>query len=171
MEGSRIRLTGTGEGFATKVCTVLSGADSPQSVLAALQLLFPEIQVDDLPGEPSFGHASHHEWAFVDVSLHAFLNQLHEQRILDTALDAMSLNMEGTSTTFSIARQAAVAGKIAFPIPGDRPLGGVFDITISGQGLTDWLQAATWHAGRSQVPRHINDERSMEADGEATTWI
>ena len=89
----------------------------------------------------------------------------------DTALDAMSVNMNEESTTFQISRQAAVAGKIAFPIPGDRPVGGVFEISIIGNGLADWLQAATWHPGRSQVPRHINDERSMNDDGESATWV
>ena len=72
-------------------------------------------------------------WEFEDVSLATFLHQLHEQRILDTALDAMSMSMDGNTTTFRVARQAAVAGKIAFPIPGDAPLGGVFSITITGE--------------------------------------
>ena len=171
MEGSRLRLTGTGEGFATVVRTTLSGADSPQKVLEALQRIFPDAAVDELPNEPSFGQASNQAWSFEGLSLATFLNQLHEQRILDTALDAMSLNMKDEMTTFHIARLAAVAGKIAFPIPGDRPLGGVFEISIVGKGLGDWLQAATWHAGRSQVPRHIDDERSMDEDGESSTWI
>ena len=83
----------------------------------------------------------------------------------------MSMNMDGNTTTFRVARQAAVAGKIAFPIPGDDPLGGTFSITITGEGLEDWLQAATWHAGRTQVPRHINDDHSMSEDGESTTWV
>ena len=171
MEGSRLRLTGTGEGFATVVRTTLSGADSPRRILDALQRIFPDAEVDMLPDEPSFGRGSDQTWSFEDLSLATFLNQLHEQRILDTALDAMSVNMKEETTTFHIARLAAVAGKIAFPIPGDRPLGGVFEISIAGKGLSDWLQAATWHAGRSQVPRHINDERSMDEDGESSTWI
>ncbi len=171
MEGTRLRLTGTGEGFSTTVRTVLSGADSPQRVMDALHHIFPDAVVDELPEEPTFGRASGATWSFDDLSLATFLNQLHEQRILDTALDAMSLNMQEESTTFQIGRLAAVVGKIAFPIPGDRPLGGVFEITIVGKGLTDWLQAATWHPGRSQVPRQINDEHSMEQDGESSTWV
>lgn len=171
MEGSRLRLTGTGEGFSTSVRTVLTGADSPEKVVTALQQIFPDAVMDQLPGEPSFGQASNATWSFVDVSLATFLNQLHEQRILDTALDAMSLGMNDSSTTFQISRVAALAGKIAFPIPGDRPLGGVFEVSIVGDGLADWLQAATWHSGRSQIPRHINDDHSMSEDGEATTWV
>ena len=171
MEGSRLRLTGTGEGFSTRVRTVLTGADSPEKVLAALRLIFPDASVDELPDEPSFGQASNLTWTFEDVSMATFLNQLHEQRILDTALDAISVGMNDSSTTFQISRVAALAGKIAFPIPGDRPLGGVVEVSIGGDGLADWLQAATWHPGRTQIPRHINDEHSMNEDGESTTWV
>jgi len=171
MDGSRLRLTGVGEGFSTRITTTLSGVDSPTKVLEALQNLFPEVTPQVRDDEPSLGHPIRATWEFDDVSLALFLQQLHEQRILDTALDAMSMNMDGNTTTFNIGRQAAVAGKIAFPIPGDDPLGGVFSITITGDGLEDWLQAATWHAGRTQVPRHINDDHSMTEDGEATTWV
>lgn len=160
-----------GEGFSTRIATSLRGVDSPAKVLQALQNLFPDIVRDELEDEPSLGEPINAAWEFSDVSLGAFLQQLHEQRILDTALDAMSINLDGNSTTFHVARQAAVAGKVAFPIPGDQPLGGVFSITVSGDGLDDWLQAATWHAGRTQVPRNINDDHSMAKDGESTTWV
>ena len=140
MDGSRLRLTGVGEGFATRIITSLSGVDSPTKVLEALQQLFPEATRPALETEPSLGHPVNAVWEFEDVSLATFLHQLHEQRILDTALDAMSMSMDGNTTTFRVARQAAVAGKIAFPIPGDAPLGGVFSITITGEGLEDWLQ-------------------------------
>ena len=105
MEGTRLRLTGTGEGFSTTVRTVLSGADSPQRVMDALHHIFPDAVVGELPEEPTFGRASGATWSFDDLSLATFLNQLHEQRILDTALDAMSLNMQEESTTFQIGRR------------------------------------------------------------------
>lgn len=171
MDASRLRLTGTGEGLSTRITTTLAGVDSPQKVMEALLTLFPDATKETMENEPSMGQPSKASWTFEDVSLGAFLHQLHEQRILDTALDAMSMELNESTTSFSIARQAAVAGKIAFPIPGDEPVGGVFRIMISGTGLEDWLQAATWHSGRGQVPRHINDERSMDDDGESTTWV
>ena len=171
MDASRLRLTGIGEGFSTRVTTTLVGVDSPLRVMEALQTLFPDASKEIMEDEPRMGQPSDVSWTFDDLSLGVFLHQLHEQRILDTALDAMSSEMNENTTTFSIARQAAVAGKIAFPIPGDEPVGGVFQITISGNGLDDWLQAATWHSGRGKVPRHINDERSMGGDGEATTRV
>ena len=40
-----------------------------------------------------------------------------------------------------------MAGKVAFPLPDDNPLGGVITIEISGENLGDWL-GATWHNGR-----------------------
>ena len=51
------------------------------------------------------------------------------------------------------------------------PLGGVINVELSGENLADWLEAATWHKGRDAVPKKINDERKMEVDGEASTWI
>ena len=69
MEGSRLRLTGTGEGFATVVRTTLSGADSPRRILDALQRIFPDAEVDMLPDEPSFGRGSNQTWSFEDLSL------------------------------------------------------------------------------------------------------
>ena len=47
----------------------------------------------------------------------------------------------------------------------------MFTITISGPGLDDWLQAATWHTGRANVPRNIDDEHAMREDGDPTTWV
>ena len=170
MEGSRLRLSGTGEGFATVVRTTLSGADSPRKVLNALQRIFPDAEVNELPAEPSFGSASNQAWSFENLSLATFLNQLHEQRILDTALDAMSLNMKGRPQPFTsdVWLQSLEKSLSLFL---ETALGGVFEISIVGKGLGDWLQAATWHAGRSQVPRHTNAEPSMDEDGESSTWI
>ncbi len=111
------------------------------------------------------------EWVFTQVSMRTFLSFLHEQRILDTALDAMARELSENRTVFSISRQAALAGKISFPIPGEEPLGGVFTLEIEGEGLGEWLQAATWHPGRTQVPRSVHDDRAMDDDGEASTWL
>ena len=170
MQGSRIRLTGIGEGLESTLQTTLGGGDSPLLVLQALNTIFPELNRSTLDPEPIFGKAIKTQWEFEKVSLESFLQLLHEQRILDTALDAMSRGLNGERTMFHLSRQAAMAGKIAFPIPGEQPLGGVFEIHLSGNGLIEWLEAATWHSGRTQVPRSIDDERAMQDDGEASTW-
>ncbi len=171
MVEQRLRLSGVGEGLTTRVTTNLRGADSPTSVGLALQRIFPEIVVDQGATEPEFGTGIHADWVFDGLSLKNYLHLIHEQRILDTALDAMAANLEGNTTHFEISRLAAYAGKISFPIPGEKPLGGAISISLEGEGLGDWLQAATWHPGRSQVPRSIDDELSMDADGEASTWL
>ena len=96
---------------------------------------------------------------------------LHKQRILDTALDAMSKNLQDRTTVFELSRQAALAGIVSFPLPNEIPLGGVFTVTLVGDDLNDWLEAATWHAGRDSVPRTIGDDNTMAVDGEAATWV
>ena len=67
------------------------------------------------------------------VSPEHFLELLGGQRILDTALDAMSLNIHGDSTTFLISRQAALSGKVAFVLETEQTVGGV---TVSYTHLT-----------------------------------
>ena len=170
MDGPRLRLTGTGEGLSIRVMTVLSGADSPQKVMQAVHSFFPEANVEAMPEEPTFGSAVDELWSFDGLSMQTFLAALHEQRILDTALDFMSRNIVEDRTEFTLSRQAAVVEKVSFPIPGKEPVGGVITVQLQGSGLKEWLEAATWHNGRAQVPRTINDERSMLNNGEASTW-
>ena len=76
-----------------------------------------------------------------------------------------SQSASGTVATTSIAN------KIAFNLEQGNPLGGVINVELSGDNLADWLEAATWHKGRDAVPKKINDDRKMEVDGEASTWI
>ena len=45
------------------------------------------------------------------------LQQLHEQRILDTALDAMSMNIDGNSTTFTYHAKQPLQERWRFPSP------------------------------------------------------
>ena len=96
---------------------------------------------------------------------------VHKQAILDTALDVMSLKLENHQTSFQLLRQASIANKIAFNLEQGNPLGGVINVELKGENLADWLEAATWHKGRDAVPKGINDERQMDLDGEASTWI
>ncbi len=170
MDEPRLRLTGTGEGLTTAVVTVLSGADSPQRVMQSIHSFFPDATLELLPDEPKFGAPSSAAWTFENLSMQTFLAALHEQRILDTALDCMSRNLANDQTEFSISRQAAINEKVSFAILGKEPLGGLISIQLSGNGLKEWLEAATWHNGRTQVPRTIDDERAMLDDGEASTW-
>lgn len=165
----RLRLTAIDEGYSVLVSTKLTGADSPRIVLDALLKLFPDFTCG-LPDEPSFPSDQEDVLAAEGVSLSTFLDAIHKQSILDTSLDFMSANLDASGTIFHISRQAAMAGKVAFPLPDDNPLGGVVTIEIGGENLGDWLEAATWHSGRENIPRRIGDEFTMDADGEAVTW-
>ncbi|MBT6528011.1 MAG: hypothetical protein HOM04_05800 [Euryarchaeota archaeon] len=110
------------ENLQIRIETVLQGADVPKRVEASLLALFPEFPVPTHPGEPKLGQASDTVWRAEGVPLGAFLKLLHEQRILDTALDSMTAAFDGTKTHFALLRQAAIVGKVAFPLPGEHHL-------------------------------------------------
>tara|TARA_B100000614_G_scaffold29855_1_gene23285 strand:- start:305 stop:811 length:507 start_codon:yes stop_codon:yes gene_type:complete len=165
----RLFLSGIGEGFSVVVSTIISGADIPELVLESVMQIFPDFQ-SKLPEKATFPSSSNEIIACDRVPLDTFLLKLHNQRILDTALDCMSLNLDTSGTVFHISRQAALAGKVAFAIDDKEPLGGVITIEIGGEGLEDWLEAATWHEGRDYIPRKVRDDLSMDASGEPTAW-
>ena len=171
MQEPMLRLNGVNENLRIIVQTELRGADSPAKVREALLAVFPEFPSQEEVDVPTLGNAIHETWRGEQVSLETFLKLLHEQRILDTALDAMTLRFDGSSTSFDLLRQAAIVGKIAFPLGEEQPLGGVISITLEGENLGDWLEAATWHKGRDIAPRSIKDDLAMSEDGEAVTWI
>ena len=60
--------------------------------------------------------ARSHNYHEIILSMNNFLKMIHQQAILDTALDVMSMNLTGQRTHFEILRQASIAGKIAFNI-------------------------------------------------------
>jgi predicted RNA binding protein with dsRBD fold (UPF0201 family) len=165
----RLKLTAIDEGYSVIVSSRLLGADDPELVRDAILKLFPDFTCG-LPDKPKFPSEQDDIIASENVSMQTFLEAIHKQSILDTALDYMSANLDINGTVFHISRQAAMAGKVAFPLPGDNPLGGIITIEIEGDNLDDWLEAATWHSGRENIPRRIGDEFSMLSDGDASTW-
>jgi predicted RNA binding protein with dsRBD fold (UPF0201 family) len=171
MSAPLLRLTGVGEGIEICIETTLSGADSPTKIAEAILQLFPEFPIPENCPEPVLGKGSNYNWKATKVDLAHYLELLHKQRILDTALDSMGKNLQGRTTSFELSRQAAMVGKIAFPLPNDIPLGGVITVALTSDDLGDWLEAATWHSGRDRMPRSIGDEKTMAEDGEAATWV
>lgn len=171
MTAPRVRLTGVDEGLEVSVRTRIRGAEDGERISQAFRALFPDAQDVAWPVTPTYPSEQDITLEVQRVPLDTMLTKLHEQRILDTALDAMGANLEGDATTFTLERVAAMAGKVTFGLPGHAPLGGVFDIEIRGEGLADWLLAATHHPGRTHVPRQLGDERAMDEDGEAVTWF
>ena len=170
MTESRTLLNGVDEGIKTIISSKVIGPESPKLVLSSIQNIFPEFNCDILVEEPSFGKPSNYIFSQENIPLNNFLTLIRKQAILDTALDVLSVNLKDNHTTFQILRQAAIAGKIAFNLTEKNPLGGVIEIDLSGDNLESWIEAATWHKGRDTVPRRINDERTMDSDGEASTW-
>tara|TARA_B110000459_G_C16514993_1_gene449780 strand:+ start:529 stop:1149 length:621 start_codon:yes stop_codon:yes gene_type:complete len=171
MQDPLLRLNGVNENLRIRIETELRGADSPEKVEQAVLAIFPEFPRGNTSEEPSLGKAILETWSAEQVSLETYLKLLHDYRILDTALDAMTVHFDGQKTQFHLLRQAAIAGKVAFPLPNEQPLGGVITITLEGEHLGDWLEAATWHKGRDIAPRSIKDDNAMGEDGEAATWL
>ena len=171
MTAPRVRLTGVDEGLDVVVQTRIRGAEDGERIAQAFGALFPDAQDVAWPAKPTYPSEQDISIEVRQVPLDTVLTKLHEQRILDTALDAMGANLDGNVTTFTVERVAAMAGEVTFGLPGHAPLGGVFTIEIRGEGLTDWLLAATHHPGRAHVPRQLGDERAMDGDGEAVTWF
>jgi len=165
----RLKLSGIGEGLGVVVSSKLRSADIPELVLESIQNIFPGFTCG-LPPRPSFPTDQDDSIACQNVSLENFISLLHKQSILDTSLDYMSRNITDTGTTFEISRQAALSGKISFPLPNESPLGGVILIEITGHDIKDWLEAATWHEGREYIPRKIGDDLSMNSSADAVTW-
>lgn len=171
MTGGKTLLNGIDEGVSTLVTTKLLGAESPDLVLQSVKNIFPEFDPKcDIDVKPEFGQQINMFWSHENISMNLFLTKLREQAILDTALDAMSINLEGETTTFQILRQASLNGKIAFNMIDDKPLGGVIEISLTSPDLVEWLEAATWHKGRDIIPRNVNDEKMMNRHGDSTTW-
>ena len=170
MTESRILLNGIDEGISITISSKVCGPESPQLVLTSIQNIFPEFTNPKEIEEPNFGNPSNYEFIQENISLNNFLTMIRQQAILDTALDVLSMNLDGDTTTFQILRQAAIASKVAFNIAEKNPLGGVIQVTLTGENLETWIESATWHKGRDTVPRKINDDRTMDKDGEASTW-
>ena len=140
--------------------------------IKAVENIFPDFFIDDMPLDEEFPVGREIvEFTCEGLAPDRLLELLSEQRILDTALDAMSLNLHASSTTFLISRQAALSGKVAFVLETERTIGGVIEVMLESEDLTDWLQEATWHPGRREIPRSVGDELSMRSDGSVTEWF
>ena len=162
------------------VSTTLSAHEIGRKCIEAVQRIFPDFQPEIELGPEEFpNRRGAIEISQEGVSTDLFVELLGEQRILDTALDAMSLNMDSNSTgeraqyttSFLISRQAALMGKVAFVLESERTVGGVIKVLMQSPDLTLWLQEATWHPGRREVPRSVGDELSMRSDGSVTEWF
>ena len=140
--------------------------------LDAVLKIFPDFFIENVPNEEEFPvNREMLDLVCEGLAPDHFLELLAKQRILDTALDVMSLNLQADSTIFLISRQAALSGKVAFVLDSERTIGGVIEVMLESDDIADWLQEATWHPGRHEVPRSVGDELSMRSDGTVTEWF
>ena len=54
---------------------------------------------------------------------------------------------------------------------GENPVGGTIHIQMKSEDLASWIEEATWHPGRHEIPREIGDDFSMSGDGSVTEWF
>tara|TARA_B100001079_G_scaffold5387_1_gene4534 strand:+ start:3997 stop:4509 length:513 start_codon:yes stop_codon:yes gene_type:complete len=168
MDLKPLSYNGRDEGIEVTLRSELRPGDDSKNVAIAIHSLFPDAVIDAFERE-IFPSDRQTEIVCNHLSFERFLEQLRTQVILDTAMDAMGQHLNENQTVFRISRLAAFAGKIAF-VNDDLPLGGSFEILLQGVGLSDWIEACTWHSGRQNVPRQLHDESAMDESGEASTW-
>lgn len=156
---------------AIRISSIVQPYENAKMILESIKTFFPDCEIDNLPVNEDFPAKNHQqEISGLSSTLEHLLIQIRNQRILDTALDVMTVDLESDKTYFFISRQAAIAGKVSFIVDG-KNLGGVIRIDLSGEDLDIWLEQQTWHEGRNQIPRYTGDELAMRNDGEPSEWF
>jgi predicted RNA binding protein with dsRBD fold (UPF0201 family) len=154
------------------VDTAVEAHESLEVAITSVQAIFPDWIPTDYEPSGTFPRLKQHNPLTAAVSnIDKLLELCSKQRILDTALDAMTMDRSDDAVMFQLGRQAALAGKISFVLTGERALGGVMQVTMVGVGIIEWLEEATWHSGRNDIPRLVGDELRMDHDGEPVEWF
>jgi len=159
------------EGPSVRISTQLGAHESPVAIIESIKGLFPDFQPDNQVEETSFPRENvwtqmHGHGGKMDF----FFQVLREQRILDTGMDAMTMDSTENSTLFRLSRQAAIVGKVGFVLEGEATLGGHFDVLLELPNLISWIEKETHHEGRNHVPRTVGDGYGMEMDGTSREW-
>ena len=153
------------------ISSIVQPYEDLEKIIQSIKVFFPDCEIKKNLEKREFPTENVEEEIHGEsCSLEYLLNQIRIQRILDTALDVMTLNCDSDSTHFYISRQAAIAGKVSFVLD-DKTLGGTIKINISGEDIDIWLEQQTWHEGRNEIPRFSGDELAMRGDGEPTEWF
>ncbi len=154
-----------------RVSTTVRTHDDPAKVVESVRSIFPDWNPDETLVRSDFPiRRESREIVGSIETMDNLLSILRENRILDTALDAMAMEADREGTVFRISRQSAIIGKISFVLGSD-PLGGVIEISLTGSDIVIWLEQFTWHSGRENVPREVGDELAMSPSGEASDWF
>ena len=150
----------------------LSPVDSKENVIMAIKEIFPNAKRTEIKYESSFPIPEKNEVIYIkDIDYEFFFEKIHQYKIADTALDCMSQNIQNDISYFKISRQAALAGKIAFVLENEYPLGGYFELTVESTNIIAWIEEMTWHHGRDEIPRTVDDELKMRRDGVPQDWF
>ena len=153
------------------VSTIVRSHDDPGKVIDSVRSIFPDWSPKNAPEHSDFPiMRDSEEISGKADSLDNLISILRENRVLDTALDAMAMRADEEGTIFSLSRQSASIGKASFVLE-ESPLGGTMEISLNGRDIVLWLEQATWHKGRDIVPREVGDELSMTETGEAAEWF
>ena len=153
------------------VSTLVRSHDDPYKVKDSVTSIFPDWQPSNFPKKSSFPVTRSSEVFSAEIqSIDGLLSILRENRVLDTAMDAMAMRAHGRGTVFYLSRQSASIGKVSF-VMEENALGGLIEVTLVGQEIEIWLEQQTWHKGREIVPREIGDEYSMDHNGDASEWF
>ena len=154
-----------------RVSTLIRSHDNPDKVKDSVTSIFPDWEPSNFPGRSSFPVTRGSEVISAKVqSIDGLLSILRENRVLDTALDAMAMKAHEGGTVFYLSRQSASIGKVSFVLERNA-LGGLIEVTLEGRDIEIWLEQQTWHIGREKVPREVGDEYSMGSDGDAAEWF
>ncbi len=159
------------DGPSVSITTRVGAHESPLAIIQSIKGLFPDFEASNLVDVPPFPRESvwwemHGDGGKMDF----FMQALREQRILDTGMDAMTMDSTESSTLFRLSRQAAIVGKVGFVLEGESTLGGHFDVILELPGLISWIENETYHEGRNHVPRSVGDGYGMEMDGTSREW-
>lgn len=128
-----------------EVSTTIQPYEDLNLVVDSVRSFFPDWDPDLPSRDDGFPSNNSHEIIHgLSSSLDLFLDAIRRQSILDTALDAMTMDGDNSICEFSISRLASMAGKVSFTL-GERVFGGSIDVCITGTKLLLWLESATWH--------------------------
>lgn len=166
------RPDGVTQGVKVRVSTEISAGESASKICESLLFLFPDFPIEAEYEVPLFPVSPDPVILKSEgLAMTTLLERSAEQRVLDTALDAMGQRLSNGRTRFRLSRQAALAGKVAFGLLGQRPVGGTILVELEGEGLAEWMEEATWHPGREDFPRQLGDDFAMRKDGAPVDWI
>ena len=154
-----------------QISTTLQPYENLDKVIESVKTLFPDWSPEIINRESGFPSKNNPEIIYgTSSSMDLFLEAIRNQSILGTAVAAMPMEEDDQNCDFTISRLASLAGKVSFTL-GERVIGGGIDISITGIGLIEWLESATWHEGRREIPRGVGDELSMHKDGTPREWF